>query len=295
LTGSLILRVKSNYTSWFEHLIYAYGISNPSSTTENTHYIWIKEDFSNLLEVMEWCLKNDDKCKQIAQNALEFAREKSRKEYILQYVSMILWSVNDKFSSLYEKKSSSSIKTVSSYNPSPHTPSQVNQAYEQFLSNYKLTGPSPLQPQEFEPHTPSPKERYSMMQPPQVYQSPPPSPPLEGFNPQSPTQGYMPQTPSNSPPQQFIPQTPSNSPPPSPPTPPEGFTQQPTVSPNMSEILTELKEIKDDLDELKEEKSESTGGSSIVDNILDVKDDVISETENSEYIKGGNTKKIKLI
>jgi hypothetical protein len=92
----------------------------------------------------------------------------------------------------------------------------------------------------------------------------------------SPTQGSNPQTP------------------PTTPTPLEGFTQQPTVSPNMSEILTELKEIKNDLDEIKEEKTETSGGSTIVDDILGVKDDVISE-EPSDYIKGGNTKKIKLI
>jgi DNA-directed RNA polymerase II subunit RPB2 len=301
LTGSLILRVKSVYTSWFDHLIYAYDIYNPSSTTDNTHYIWIKEDFSNLLDVIEWCLINDDKCKQIAQNALEFAREKSRKEYIYQYISMILWSVNDKFSSLYEKNTSSSIKTVSSYNPSSNISLPENQSL--FLSK-----PYTLQ-------TPSPQERYSMTQPqvfnPQTPPSPsypPPPPPQQEFNPQTPP------SPSYSPPQQeFTSQTPPSpsypppeqeftsqqrfTPPPPPerftsPTPPEGFTQSQQLTPNMSEILTELKEIKDDLEEIKEEKTESSGGSTIVDDILGVKNNNIDENTKNEYIKGGNTKKI---
>jgi hypothetical protein len=42
---------------------------------------------------------------------------------------------------------------------------------------------------------------------------------------------------------------------------------------------------------IKEEKTRSTGGSNEELNILNVP----SEEENSEYIKGGNTKKIKLI
>ena len=56
-------------------------------------------DKNNKNSIQIYYLCNDDKCKEIANNALEFAREKSRREYILLYISMILWSVNDKFSS----------------------------------------------------------------------------------------------------------------------------------------------------------------------------------------------------
>ena len=317
-TGSLILRVKSDYTSWFDHLIYAYDITNPSSTTENTHYIWIKEDFSNLLDVMEWCLKNDDKCKQIAQNALEFAREKSRKEYIFQYISMILWSVNDKFSSLYEKKTSSTIKTNSSYNPSPHTPSPGDQKYEQFLFLSKPSGPNPLQ-QGLEPQTPSPSERYSMMQQQQVFEpqpfpppspqtSPPPSPqtsPPPSPQTSPPTQQYLPPPP---PTQQYLPPplpTQQYLPPPlptqqyfPPPPPTQQYLPPPTqtpLSPEITNILTKLKEVETNLEELKEEKSESTGGSFMEDDILGIKNNTNTiNKEFSEYIKGGNTKKINL-
>jgi hypothetical protein len=311
-TGSLILRVKSQYTSWFDHLIYAYDITNPSSTTENTHYIWIKEDFSNLLDVMEWCLKNDDKCKQIAQNALQFAREKSRKEYILTYISMILWSVNDKFSSLYEKKTSSSIKTVSSYNPSE----EEQTSYEKFLYNQSLYNPEQNQlslinpAQEYLPKTPPTPPQGFIPQSPSYPPPPSPSyPPPQGFIPQSPSYpppqspSYLPpQSPSYPPPQSpyylpqgFIPQSPSYPPPQSPSdSPPPSPSYPPPQSPEIKDILTELKDIKNDLEEIKEEKNESSGGSLMVDNILEVTNNDITEDSKSEYIKGGNTKKIKL-
>ena len=63
-TGSLILRVKSNYTSWFDHLISA-----------NQHFIDINSDLSNLLEKIEWCKQHDVECSQIASKSLAFSRE----------------------------------------------------------------------------------------------------------------------------------------------------------------------------------------------------------------------------
>ena len=304
LTGSLILRVKSQYTSWFEHLIHPFDIYDSSSTTENTHYILINEDFSNLLDIMEWCLRNDDKCKEIANNALEFAREKSRREYILLYISMILWSVNDKFSALYTKKSSSSVKTASSYNPSPHTPEEEqpfsNSVFQQGYYMPQQLSQQQLSPQQFIPQQLSPQQNMQQSYTPQQF-----------IPQQNMQQSYTPQQLS---PQQFIPQSPSNSPPPTPPLPTEGFRPltpptpptptegfsppPPPISPQMTDILTQLKSINEELKE-----KESTGGSieesedSIEDanntNIFDVEKDKTPEGE--EYIKGGNTKKIKLI
>jgi hypothetical protein len=289
-TGSLILRVKSNYTSWFDHLIYSYDIYNSSSTTANTHYIWIKEDFSNLLEVIEWCLKNDDKCKEIAQNALEFAKDKSRKEYIYQYISMILWSVNDKFSSLYEKKTSSSIKTNSSYNPSPHTP-EPTQYQSLFLSEQDLN--NPLSKQVYSPTTPPgnyPQQTFTLQNP------------QQSFTLQNPTQpSFTLQNPPQQTPLLFSPQTP-----PTPPTPIEwGAPESSKIS---NEILTELQDIKEELNELKKSNEETTGGSNEETtggsneevneelNILDVTPEGSTENiKSDEYIKGGDTKKIKLI
>jgi phosphopantetheine adenylyltransferase len=51
-TGSLILRVMSPYTSWTDHMIKA-----------KVHYIPVKEDLSDLLDVIKWCKKNDERCR----------------------------------------------------------------------------------------------------------------------------------------------------------------------------------------------------------------------------------------
>ena len=74
LTGSLILRVESEYKSWAEQVL-----------KNGKHYISIKSDLSNLLEKIEWCKKNDSKCAKIAENGMNLANEILTKEYIETY------------------------------------------------------------------------------------------------------------------------------------------------------------------------------------------------------------------
>lgn len=81
-TGSLILRVMSPYTSWVDHMIKA-----------KVHYIPVKEDLSDLLDVIKWCKKNDERCREIANNGLIFARSVLNKKFIQSYLSEILWSL----------------------------------------------------------------------------------------------------------------------------------------------------------------------------------------------------------
>ena len=83
-TGSLILRVESEYRSWVDHLI-----------QPGVHYVKIKADLSDLKNRIEWCMKNDEKCKKIAQNGLDFAISVLNKEFIKSYVQTILWSLSD--------------------------------------------------------------------------------------------------------------------------------------------------------------------------------------------------------
>lgn len=58
---SVILKVDSKWKLWFSDLL-----------KPGVHYIPIKNDLSNLITTIEWCINNDDKCKQIASNAREF-------------------------------------------------------------------------------------------------------------------------------------------------------------------------------------------------------------------------------
>ena len=97
-TGSLILRVKSEYRSWVDHLI-----------QRNVHYIEIDADLSNLEETIVWCLDNDEKCKKIAKNGLDFAIDVLQKPFIKSYVQKILWSL-----SKYQDKESGSLSPINS-------------------------------------------------------------------------------------------------------------------------------------------------------------------------------------
>jgi len=85
LTGSLILRVTSQYTSWVDHML-----------QHKVHYVPVKADLSDLLDVIRWCKKNDDKCQEIAKNGMEFARSILSKKNIQSYLQNALWSLAEK-------------------------------------------------------------------------------------------------------------------------------------------------------------------------------------------------------
>ena len=59
--GSVILLVKSPYTLWFQQYL-----------KDKVHYIEINEDLSNLEEEINWCIKHEDKCTEIAKNGIDF-------------------------------------------------------------------------------------------------------------------------------------------------------------------------------------------------------------------------------
>lgn len=82
LTGSLILKVEGDYTLWVDHLL-----------KNGKHYVSVKSDLSNLEEVIEWCKKHDKKCKKIAMNGYEFAKQALTKSYIDASFAKVLWSV----------------------------------------------------------------------------------------------------------------------------------------------------------------------------------------------------------
>jgi hypothetical protein len=82
-TGSLILRVESEYKSWAEHLLFP-----------NVHYIPIKPDLSDLEKKINWCLENDDKCKIISRKGLEFSMNILNGDFIKSYFQKILWELS---------------------------------------------------------------------------------------------------------------------------------------------------------------------------------------------------------
>ena len=72
--GSLLLRVDSEYTSWVDDFI-----------EHGKHYVRVKADLSNLIQIIKWFEKeeNKKKAKKIAHNGLKFARKALTKEFVI--------------------------------------------------------------------------------------------------------------------------------------------------------------------------------------------------------------------
>ena len=77
-TGSVILRVMSEYTSWAEQYM-----------VPNEHYIAIAPDLSNFKLKMDWCLLNPKKCKEISEKAQHLARTLLSREFLDNYFKMV--------------------------------------------------------------------------------------------------------------------------------------------------------------------------------------------------------------
>jgi hypothetical protein len=71
-TGSVIFNVKSEYTLWFSDKL-----------KHRKNIVEIKADLSDLEEQYEWCLKNDAKCRKIAEEALKLSRKLLTKEGVI--------------------------------------------------------------------------------------------------------------------------------------------------------------------------------------------------------------------
>jgi hypothetical protein len=82
LTGSVILRVRSEYIHWADHLL-----------QEGKHYISVKSDLSDLQEVVDWCMKNDSKCQKIAEQAKKFATKVLTLEFLQKYFAGLLGTI----------------------------------------------------------------------------------------------------------------------------------------------------------------------------------------------------------
>ena len=80
--GSVLLIQKSKYYLWFSHLL-----------EPMVHYIPINENLDNLIEQIKWCIDNDDKCKKIANNGINFYKKYLEKDGIYDYMQNILYKL----------------------------------------------------------------------------------------------------------------------------------------------------------------------------------------------------------
>lgn len=70
----VILIVKSKWKMWFSDFLIPYK-----------HYIPIKEDLSDIIDIIKWCQNNDNECKKIAKNAKEFYNQYLQKDGVFDY------------------------------------------------------------------------------------------------------------------------------------------------------------------------------------------------------------------
>jgi hypothetical protein len=88
LSMSTILKVDSE---WIEHY---YHYLKPW-----VHYIPIKSDLSDLIQMIQWCQLNDDICQKIAENAYNFAIEYFAEENLYDYMEHVIYNSILKFKS----------------------------------------------------------------------------------------------------------------------------------------------------------------------------------------------------
>jgi hypothetical protein len=84
-SGFCILLADSKYKLWYSNLL-----------TPWVHYVPVKEDLSDLIKQINWCINNDKKCEKISNNAIKFAKQYLCKEAILDYLQNVLCELKSK-------------------------------------------------------------------------------------------------------------------------------------------------------------------------------------------------------
>lgn len=82
--GSVLLLVDSEWKVWFSKLLQPFQ-----------HYVPVKADLSDLVSQVQWCIDNDEQCKEIAANALAFYDKYLCYDGVMDYLQKTLIDVSD--------------------------------------------------------------------------------------------------------------------------------------------------------------------------------------------------------
>lgn len=84
--GCCVLMVESaeKWKMWFSDMLEPY-----------VHFVPIKSDLSDLIDQIKWCQKNDDKCKKMGQNALNFYKKYLTKKGVLDNLEATLFKLRN--------------------------------------------------------------------------------------------------------------------------------------------------------------------------------------------------------
>ena len=79
LSNSVVFKLESKHAQWFSSALRPYE-----------HYIPVRDDASDLLQKLDWAMKNDHQCKRIADNATQFVKENLFPADIYAYLYFLL-------------------------------------------------------------------------------------------------------------------------------------------------------------------------------------------------------------
>jgi len=104
---SVILLVDSPYTLWFQDKLIEYE-----------HYVPVAKDLSDLESQIQWCIDNDPKCKQIADNSFKFYKQYLEKEGVYNYFENLLTNLSQLRVKPEFKMNKNSVKLIVAYRDS---------------------------------------------------------------------------------------------------------------------------------------------------------------------------------
>ena len=88
--NSVILIVESDYKLWFSYLLKPY-----------VHYVPVSRNLDNLIDQINWCINNDNECKKIAKNGLDFYNKYLVKDAMFDYIQKLFYNIyNEKSKNL---------------------------------------------------------------------------------------------------------------------------------------------------------------------------------------------------
>ena len=104
--GSVVLLVGSKYKLWIHDMIRPYE-----------HYVPIREDLSDLYDIIRWCKNNENKCLEIINNARNFYNQSLSRNGIFDYLQNLLIQLRHRMGwhSFYNDKKIEDIQLILEY------------------------------------------------------------------------------------------------------------------------------------------------------------------------------------
>lgn len=93
--NSLILFVENPWKTWYSDKLVGYSpFRSPSKTFEKAHYVLVKKDLSDLVDVIKWCVLHDKESREIANRGYEFWKKHFQTpEFMLNYMQQQLINI----------------------------------------------------------------------------------------------------------------------------------------------------------------------------------------------------------